>query len=116
MSRTYKLKYKLSIENDSQGYKREDAKNDEDGLCDALVFMSILYPEDGSYSFEAHSADGRSGKQLDAIDLFRAWSILGMSLSENPDLKGWQKQVTEVHASLMRDAIKEISERMKDAN
>lgn len=108
MREKYKLKYSCDADCRSEGYTKEDIETDHDGLCDAMIVISMLFNDDGSYSQCEMTADGRTGKQLSTIDIFRAWSMLGMGLSEDESFTGWQKHITQLHADTMRMALKEI--------
>lgn len=82
MTDKYKLRYKIEIDHQPEGYMPEDA-SDEHGLTDALVAVSMLYPEDGSYSQQIIlAADGRTGKLLPNKDIFKMWLTMGLGLAD----------------------------------
>ena len=62
------------------------------GACDALLLVSILYPEDGSLSLQMVGCDGRTGKTLDDLELFKVWTMLAKHLSESETLSGVKKE------------------------
>ena len=98
----YKLKYLLK--SDSGNFLPSEINEDE-GLCDAMAFISILHPENGSYSQAIFSHDGRTNKELTDQDKFKIWSMLGLSLSNESDLKGWHKQLVNLMAEALKQGI-----------
>ena len=77
------------------------------GACTALVIGSLLYPEDGSYSSLFLSLDGRTGKELEDAELWKAWLMLARQLSESKTLHESKRElcerVFEAVASAMRE-------------
>lgn len=107
MSHKYKLLYK------PEGYSVEEAKakaKEGFGSCDAMLFASLLYPEDGSFSCLFVSADGRKGIQedLDDNEWFKVWSMLAHRLAKSetisPNKKELCHQVFEIIAASIRAA------------
>jgi len=85
----YRLKYTLKTEPGE--FKESDPREKQDGLTDALVVFSILYPEDGSYSQMHISFDGRKvtdGKAyaVNDNDIFKLWILLGADLARSSKL------------------------------
>ena len=85
----YRLKYTLKTEPGE--FKESDPREKQEGLTDALVLFSILYPEDGSYSQMSISFDGRKvtdGKTYDVNDndMFKLWILLGADLARSGKL------------------------------
>lgn len=67
------------------------------GACDAFIFASILYLEDGSYSLQYFSQDGRNnGKELNSNEIFKAWILLASNLMEKKDLPEWKRMLAEM--------------------
>jgi hypothetical protein len=89
----YKLRYVYDHENREQGYTKNDIENDNQGLCDSLILISIIKPEDGSYSQLILSHDGKENRELTDEELFKAWLMLAMKINERKKLKGWKKQL-----------------------
>jgi hypothetical protein len=77
----YSLKYKLDME--AGDFCKHDVKDPKEGLTDALIIMSCLFPADGGFSQLFHSFDGRSGKLKPLTDeqLFKVWVLMGKTLS-----------------------------------
>lgn len=50
MREKYKLKYSWYAYCRSEGYTKEDIETDHDGLCDAMIVISMLFNDDGSYA------------------------------------------------------------------
>lgn len=63
------------------------------GACDALVLMSLIYPKDGSYSWDLVTHDGRSDAELDGDELWKAWLMLTRHLSLREDMRPGKKEV-----------------------
>ena len=89
MSHEYRLKYKFESERGS--YKKGDATPDE-GLTDALVLFSLIYPKTGEFSQMFISKDGRTGKSLSDEELHKVWVLMGKTLS-SPNRKNNLKEV-----------------------
>jgi hypothetical protein len=86
----YKLTYK--IERITKKEMLEDPKRQDEGAADAFVFVSILYPPDGSLSTMIFARDGRNGKVLDDLEVFKVWTMIAKQLSESKSLS-FNKQV-----------------------
>lgn len=99
----YGLKYKIIVENnDGKGYPKSTMIKmaDEDefvGGCDALLFFSILRPEDGSFSIYHNSYDGFNElKPITSIELFKVWAMLASKLKDDPEIHQWHRDVAEI--------------------
>lgn len=97
----YKLRYK--IETEAGKFSADSAKEDGDGLTDALLLVSMIEAEDGSYSQCFFSHDGRTNKDITDDKLFKAWTMIGMHLADNGRLNGWKKSLVETFANTLRD-------------
>lgn len=106
MSQKYALRYTWNAEARKEGYSKEDATEEFHGLCDAMMVVSIIRPEDGGYSQLTMSADGQTNKELTEKDIFKVWLMLGFQLSDNKGLKGWQKQTVDAMSDLVRTLFK----------
>jgi hypothetical protein len=72
--------------------------------------------DDGAYSQMLFSFDGATGEELTQKDLFKMWSMIGMTLAQNGKLKGYQKDMVDIHEDNMRRVMKHMkSEEEKDA-
>ncbi len=75
-----KLRYKFETEPGE--WTKKDLTPDH-GMCDAFMFVSILYPADGSLSTQFSSVDGRNnGKMLEPKELFKMWIMLASNLAQ----------------------------------
>lgn len=62
------------------------------GASDALIVISQLYLEDGSYSQCTSGLDGRTGGDIEPGEMWKAWMILARSLAvEHPNLSPGQR-------------------------
>lgn len=102
---TYGLKYKIIVDNnDNQGFPKskilEAAEEDNQiGGCDALLFFSILRPEDGSFSIWNDSYDGfNEMKPISSIELFKVWAMLATKLKGDPNIHQWHRDIAEIAA------------------
>ena len=84
---TYKLKYSLTPGH----FTKEDA-GENDGLADAAIVHSILYPEDGSRSEVIFSLNGE-GRALNGVELSKSWFLMAKQLSETADVPAWAKKI-----------------------
>lgn len=101
----YALRYTWFAEADKE-YTKDDIENDQQGLCDAMVAISVVLPEDGSYSQLIMSADGRTKTEMTQDELFKVWLMLGMTLKKNKGLSGWKKQIVEFIGEAVSDIFK----------
>ena len=109
MSYKYALKYKVETENRPEGYLKEDAGSD--GLTDAFLGISILMPDDGSYSQAITIRENaKKNRLMTQEDIFKVWMMLGMSLSDKNELKGWKKLFVQAHTKSVREFFKKIKE------
>lgn len=81
----YKIKYGLDFK--VGRFTKEEISEEQRGGTDALIFVSLLFPENGSYSQNHFSIDGRNeGKDLPDEDLFKFWALLCHSLAKSETL------------------------------
>lgn len=84
----YEHRYRLlwTLERRPAGVTRDEAPEGH-GLCDAVLFCSIIFPEDGSYSLHFFPVDGRSEQEaLSDKEMFKVWALLSKRLSESKTL------------------------------
>lgn len=88
-----------------EGLAREQIPDDRGG-CDAMLFASILYPEDGSLSIQFLGVDGRrSDRELQDREWFKVFAHLAKVLSESKELPlGQHELCVRVHDAV-HDAI-----------
>ncbi len=97
----YALRYNLNEEWREEGFTAEEAG--ENGLCDALIGISVILPEDGSYSQAVFSSNGKEKRECTQKEIFKAWLMLGLSLHDTGKLEGWQKEFVTIHSSMIRE-------------
>lgn len=102
----YKLRYK--IESEAGKFKAEDAN--DSGLTDALLIVSMIEAEDGSYSQDWFSHDGNTNDNITHQQLFKVWSMLGMQLARDKKLGGWHRALVESFAEALTDVIENIKD------
>jgi len=89
MKHKYRLRYELNVTNGE--YAKEDAKGE--GLTDSLIVISMLYPNDGSFSMAHYSVDGKTAKPVNVNELWKVWSMLSSELSENDSLNPEKRSI-----------------------
>lgn len=97
----YALKYKLSLDNNNNmGFSKDEIvksheENEMVGGTDALFIVSIIKPEDGSYSTCGFSFDGQNeNKPISTLDMFKIFSLLASKLSEEAP-REWQRYIAK---------------------
>jgi hypothetical protein len=87
VSYNYKLTYKLKKH--PKGIAKEKIPPGFGG-CDAVLFCSMLYPPDGSFSVYFLGMDGRKpgkeGEDLEDIEWFKVWTLLASRLANSKTL------------------------------
>lgn len=102
----YALRYTPNIEHREEGYTKEDIIGNC-GLTDCFLGISILLPEDGSYSqCIAIKDNGKEKRQMTQAEIFKAWMTLGISLHEEGQLKGWHADFASLHTETIRSMFK----------
>lgn len=97
----YKYKIRYTFKADSGQFTVNDIT--DEGLADDLLLVSILTPPDGSYSQAIVSHKGNENRSLTQKEIFKAWLMMGVSLHDQGELEGWQKQFAEMHTSMIRN-------------
>lgn len=89
MSHKYGVSYRLECNDPPMEVEEARRRAEEEGLgsCDAAVLLSILFPEDGSYSVMLQSLDGRTGRELSDHEVFKAWWMLAERLGRSTTLE-----------------------------
>lgn len=113
----YTLLYKLDPR--PEGYTKEEleelnAKLPDDqkwSACDAGIFFSLLYPEDGSYSWLMLPVDGRPAAkakdhELSDDEVFKCWTMLAHRLANSKTLGEGKKMLCAQVHEIMVDAIR----------
>lgn len=100
---SYRLRYRVDFEPGQ--FEKSDATPDQ-GLTDALLLASIIYPPDGSLSVMFLSKDGRTGEELADIELFKVWSMLSARLAESTTLPEGMRRFAQRNLEAVRDALK----------
>lgn len=105
--RRYPLAYRLDP---MANRTKEELQARDEGGCDAIIVHSLIFGEDGSRSQATASMDGRTGKPLPALELFKTWALLAHDLSLRPDLSAPQNALcTSVHL-LLKAAVSGASD------
>jgi hypothetical protein len=102
---TYKLSYHLEPK-DTLSSEREDGE----GLCDAMICHSIIFPPDGSYSHYLVSLDGRTGEEMSSNELFKAWTMMAATLSKREDLPPGKKELVTLTWEAVCAAMRAMAE------
>jgi hypothetical protein len=106
MSYKYALRYSPNIEHREEGYEKSDC-SDKCGLTDCLLGISMILPDDGSYSQQiVISEHGKEKRGLNQSEIFRIWATLGLSLHDSGKLDGWEKELVKLYAHIVREAFK----------
>lgn len=86
VSHKYRLEYDIKLTNHPEGVPQSQVGK-ENGATDALLVLSLLYPEDGSFSMAiAGSRDGRTGGPVTDSEIFKVWVLLAAHLSRSGEL------------------------------
>jgi hypothetical protein len=123
MPHKYKLLYK--IEKPEGGIEKKDVPEGY-GATDAMLLVSILYPEDGSLSTAFVPVDGRQAGALEDessilsdTELFKTWSMLTKRLADSSTLTEGKRlfceQVFETFREIMLKVQREKAEDMTAA-
>lgn len=86
MSKTYPLTYDLRREDpplSKEDLDKQSERGNDRGACDAAILISIMYAPEGGSSHMIISRDGRTGKMLDSVELFKAWSMMAAHLVDS---------------------------------
>jgi hypothetical protein len=96
----YKLSYKVTeVVAHPEGITAEQAHELAKtgfGTCDAVLIASILYPADGSYSVYFIPRDGRTGKDLSDLEMFKVWIMLANRLANSQTLDDARKLLAHI--------------------
>ncbi len=96
----YRLKYDWDCEPGS--FCKEDVKKNTEGLCDAMLVVSIIKPEDGGYSQLLMSMDGATKKELTQADIFKVWLMMGLGLAQKKGLSPNKQELVDAFAECIR--------------
>ena len=103
MPKIYHTRY--TFEPQAGAFTRDELGPDE-GACDAFVFVSMLYQEDGSYSQQVATFDGRDrGEPLAPEELFKVWCLLATELSGREDLSEGRRDLCARIHRIVADAV-----------
>lgn len=106
MTDKYALRYTFLLDARSEGYTKEDIENDDQGLCDAFLAVSVLRSENGIYSQAIFGYDGDTKSDLSDNDVFKVWVMMGAMLYDNNLLKGWKKKLVSIVATFIKSRFK----------
>ena len=103
----YRLQYRLIAH--PEGITKEQAKTDCDekelGACDKAIIFSIIEPEGGGSSTMILSRDGKTDKELDDYELFKAWSLMAHRLAQSSELDEGRRQLCHEVFEIIRQAV-----------
>lgn len=107
MSYNYKLTYK--IKKHPKGIAKESVP-DGFGACDAVLFCSMLYPPDGSFSVYFMGIDGRKDDEkrfenLEDNEWFKVWMLLASRLANSKTLTADKKNLASEVFEGMRSKL-----------
>lgn len=88
----YHVTYKLEAR--PEGLTKEEVPEGF-GACDAGVFLSCLYPPDGSFSMLLCSLDGRTKAAMSDDEIFKVWSLLAHRLAKSTTLSENKRSFAE---------------------
>jgi len=98
----YRLIYKLEKKPD--GVAKGDVPEGF-GACDAVLFCSMIYPADGSFSVYFIGVDGRKEgemENLEDIEWFKVWTLLASRLAASTTLSADKKNFARETFESMR--------------
>jgi hypothetical protein len=99
----YKLIYQLLKK--PEGVTKEKVP-DGFGACDAVLFCSMIYPKDGSFSVYFIGVDGRKEgeiqENLEDIEWFKVWTLLSSRLADSKTLSPDRKNICREAFESMR--------------
>lgn len=100
----YHLTYEMKAH--PEGLTRDQVPKDR-GACTAAFLLSLLYPEDGSYSVAAVSFDGRTGAPLENEDaeLWKAWVMLAHRLAQSETLSPNKRELCREVFKVVTNAV-----------
>lgn len=103
----YRMNYRLIPR--PEGFDKAEAKrlNDEEdlGSCDAVFVASIINNDDGSSSHAMFSMDGKTGEELDALELFKVWTLMANALSNDERLGEGRRALCHHTFEVVRAAV-----------
>jgi hypothetical protein len=107
MSYNYRLTYKLRKH--PKGIAKEKIPNGFGG-CDAVLFCSMLYPPDGSFSVyfigvDGRKDDGKDFENLEDIEWFKVWTLLAARLGNSKTLEKNRRDFCRMTFESMRAKI-----------
>jgi hypothetical protein len=100
---TYHLTYQINDHPD--GITQAEVPSDH-GACNAILVVSVMYPEAGGVSMLMVDGDGRDlGQDLPAETLFSIWTMLAEKLSDRDDLANVPRAVCKAVMGEVRDYV-----------
>jgi hypothetical protein len=79
----------------------------EHGACDACVFVSAVYPPDGSLSVHAFSIDGRAPGRtaLSSAEMWKYWLLMAGMFSKDKTLAPNKRELCGLVMEVVRSAV-----------
>jgi hypothetical protein len=75
------------------------------GACDAAILLSLVYPDDGSFSLLIVSMDGRTGDHVSDAELFKCWTLVAKRLAESTTLHASKRELARELWQIVVDAM-----------
>lgn len=101
--RTYPLTYEVTPrpERVTADWVREHGLS----ACDAVVILSMLYPDDGSFSLLPISLDGRTGEPVTDNELWKVWTLIAHNLAQSADLSEGKRALCATVFDMVREVV-----------
>ncbi len=103
MPHDYKLSYDLHF--NAGHFDGQAEKEKGRGATDALLVVSCIEHEEGSYSQMHFSVDGATNGQMTTGQEAKAWSLLGAALLERSDLAPTWRAAMESSLDIIRKGM-----------
>jgi hypothetical protein len=100
----YPLSYTLKREDPP--LTKDQIDTNEIGASDAVVILSMIYPEDGSFSLAIDSLDGRTGDEVTDNELWKVWTMMASRLAESKTLSESKRSLAQELFACVATAIR----------
>ena len=111
----YRMRYEIKV--DKGQFKGKDIQNENQGLADALVFISIVRgnennePHEGSKAIQIITVDSREGEVVPETEIFQVFAHMANQLSEYANIPDWQREIAKETFEKVRAKILERRKR-----
>lgn len=100
MKKVYKVKYDIQFGD----FSKKEIEKERLGGCDQILLCSVLDYPDGSGSYMWVSKDGHTGKEMDIVKIFNAWSLLAKKISDHPDCPDHVAKMCNIVFNTVKDS------------